>query len=75
MEGMDGIEFIESISKEPFEPTMVIMTAHGTISSAVESIKKGAFDYLTKPLDRDTLLLTVKRAVERTSLCSITFIL
>jgi DNA-binding NtrC family response regulator len=68
MEGIDGIEFIESIPKEPFEPTMVIMTAHGTISSAVEAIKKGAFDYLTKPLDKDTLLLTVKRAVERTSL-------
>ncbi|MDH5769175.1 MAG: response regulator, partial [Nitrospirota bacterium] len=68
MEGMDGIEFIELIPKETYEPTMVIITAHGTISSAVEAIKKGAFDYLTKPLDRDTLLLTVKRAVERTSL-------
>jgi len=68
MEGIDGIEFIESIPKETYEPTMVIMTAHGTISSAVEAIKKGAFDYLTKPLDRDTLLLTVKRAIERTSL-------
>ncbi|MEW6214979.1 MAG: sigma-54 dependent transcriptional regulator [Nitrospirota bacterium] len=68
MEGMDGIEFIESIPMEPFEPSVVIMTAYGTISSAVEAIKKGAFDYLTKPLDKDTLLLTVKRAVERSTL-------
>jgi len=68
MEGMDGIEFIESLSKELFEPSVIIMTAYGTISSAVEAIKKGAFDYLTKPLDKDALLITVKRAVERAEL-------
>jgi DNA-binding NtrC family response regulator len=68
MEDMEGIEFIELIPRAPFEPSMIIMTAYGTISSAVEAMKKGAFDYLTKPLDKDTLLLTVKRAVERTSL-------
>ncbi|MEW6162712.1 MAG: sigma-54 dependent transcriptional regulator [Nitrospirota bacterium] len=68
MEGIDGIEFIESIPKGPFEPSMIIMTAYGTIPSAVEAMKKGAFDYLTKPLDKDTLLLTVKRAAERAAL-------
>ncbi|MEW6109528.1 MAG: sigma-54 dependent transcriptional regulator [Nitrospirota bacterium] len=68
MEGMDGIELLESIPKEPFTPTMIIMTAHGTISSAVEAIKKGAFDYLTKPLNKDSLLMTVRRAVERSGL-------
>jgi DNA-binding NtrC family response regulator len=68
MEDMEGIEFIESIPRETFEPSMIIMTAFGTISSAVEAMKKGAFDYLTKPLNKDTLLLTVKRAAERTSL-------
>jgi DNA-binding NtrC family response regulator len=68
LEGMDGVEFIESLPKEPFEPLAIIMTAYGTISSAVEAIKKGAFDYLTKPLDKDILLITVKRAVERTEL-------
>jgi DNA-binding NtrC family response regulator len=68
MERMDGIEFIGSIPREPFEPSVVIMTAYGTISSAVEAIKKGAFDYLTKPLDKDILLITVKRAVERIEL-------
>ncbi|MEK6529028.1 MAG: response regulator, partial [Nitrospirota bacterium] len=68
MEGMDGIELLENILREPFEPSMIIMTAHGTIASAVEAVKKGAFDYLTKPLDKDTLLLTVRRASERASL-------
>jgi DNA-binding NtrC family response regulator len=44
------------------------MTAFGTISSAVDAIKKGAFDYLSKPLDEDVLLITVRRAVEKASL-------
>lgn len=68
MEGMDGIELLESIPKEPFEPSVIIITAHGTISSAVTAVKKGAFDYLTKPLDKDSLLLTVRRGVERANL-------
>lgn len=68
MEGMDGIELLEAVPREPFEPSMIIMTAHGTISSAVEAVKKGAFDYLTKPLEKESLLLTLRRAVERASL-------
>jgi len=68
MDGMDGIELIESLPNEPFEPTAIVMTAYGTISSAVEAIKKGAFDYLTKPLDKEVLLITIKRAVERVDL-------
>jgi DNA-binding NtrC family response regulator len=68
MEGMDGIELIEAVPREPFEPSMIIMTAHGTISSAVEAMRKGAFDYLTKPLDKDSLILTVRRATERSEL-------
>ncbi len=68
MEGMDGIEFIESLSKEAFEPPVIVMTAYGTISSAVEAIKKGASDYLTKPLDKDVLLITIQRTLEKTKL-------
>ncbi len=68
MNGMGGIELIESVPLDFFTPTMLIMTAHGTITSAVEAIKKGAFDYLTKPLNKDSLLLTVQRAVERSEL-------
>ncbi len=68
MEGMDGIEFMEAVPKEPFQPSVIIITAHGTISSAVEAVKKGAFDYLTKPLDKDTIFLTVRRGLERINL-------
>jgi DNA-binding NtrC family response regulator len=68
MEGMDGIELLDAIPRKPFEPSIIIITAHGTISSAVEAVKKGAFDYLAKPLNKDTLLLNVRRAVERATL-------
>jgi len=68
MKGMDGIEFIESMPEEPKRPPVIVMTAFGTISSAVDAIKKGAFDYLTKPLDEDLLLITVRRAAEKAEL-------
>jgi DNA-binding NtrC family response regulator len=70
MEGMDGIELLDSVQNGSVapHPTMIIMTAHGTISSAVEAMKKGAFDYLTKPLSKDSMLITVGRAVERSGL-------
>lgn len=68
MKGMDGIEFMEAVPQEPFKPSVIIITAHGTISSAVEAVRKGAFDYLTKPIEKNSLLLTVRRAVERASL-------
>ena len=68
MEGMDGIELLDAIQKDSPPPTTIIVTAHGTISSAVEAMKKGAFDYLTKPLNKDSLLMTVRRAVERAEL-------
>lgn len=68
MGGMDGIELLESVQKDFVTSTMIIVTAHGTISSAVEAMKKGAFDYLTKPLNKDSMLMTVRRAVERTEL-------
>lgn len=68
MEGIDGIEFIESLPEKPFKPPTIVMTAYGTISSAVNAIKKGAFDYLTKPLDKDLLLITIKRAAEKAEL-------
>jgi DNA-binding NtrC family response regulator len=68
MPGMDGIELLERLPEEPFKPSIIIMTAHGTIASAVEAVKKGAFEYLTKPLQKDPLLLTVRRAAERARL-------
>ena len=68
MNGMDGIELMEAIMREIAGPSIIIMTAHGTINSAVEALKKGAADYLTKPLEKDSLLLTVRRAADRAAL-------
>lgn len=68
MPGMDGIELLKKIIQEKNPISVVLMTAHGTISSAVDAMKFGAFDYLTKPLERDELLVVVKRAVEKVNL-------
>jgi DNA-binding NtrC family response regulator len=68
MKGMSGLELLGSISKEQIRTSVIIMTAFGTIPSAVEAIKKGAVDYLTKPLDKNLLLITVKNAIERWNL-------
>jgi len=70
MPDLSGIALLEQILREQPGACVVLMTAHGTIDSAVEAMRKGAFDYLTKPLDREVLLLAVSRAVERTRLVS-----
>ncbi len=50
------------------EPPVIVMTAHGTISIAVEAMKHGAYDFLTKPLDKDHLNIVIRKALERESL-------
>jgi two-component system, NtrC family, response regulator PilR len=65
MQGMSGMELMERVLEENSSQCVVMMTAHGTIDSAVEAMKKGAFDYLEKPLERDDLILTLQRAFER----------
>jgi DNA-binding NtrC family response regulator len=64
MQGMSGMELMERVLSESPKQCVVMMTAHGTIDSAVEAMKKGAFDYLEKPLERDDLILTLQRAFE-----------
>lgn len=64
----NGIDILTDLPHEPFMPSVIVITAFGTISSAVDAIKKGAFDYLTKPVDKEILLLTVKKAQERANL-------
>ena len=61
----NGMEILNEISDKAIFPAVIVITAFGTISSAVEAIKKGAFDYLTKPIDKEILLLTIKKAEER----------
>lgn len=70
MPGMDGHELLSNIQKERPSVSVVMITAHGTIDSAVEAIRHGAFDYLTKPLDREKLLIVAKKAVEKARLMS-----
>jgi DNA-binding NtrC family response regulator len=70
MPDVSGIALLEQILRVQPGACVVLMTAHGTIDSAVEAMRKGAFDYLTKPLDREVLLLVVSRAVERIRLVS-----
>ncbi len=68
MPGLDGIGLMEKAEALLPEATFVVMTAFGTIESAVEAIKKGAYNYLTKPLDFGVLAVVVERAVERARL-------
>jgi len=68
MQGMSGMELMEKILGENNRQCVVMMTAHGTVDSAVEAMKMGAFDYLEKPLEREDLLLTVQRAFEHINL-------
>ncbi len=64
MPGMDGIRLLEALSSLQRPPLVVILTGYGTISKAVEAMKKKAFDYMTKPIDMERLLLMVKNALE-----------
>jgi DNA-binding NtrC family response regulator len=68
MPDLSGIELLSEILKLQAPPLVILMTAHGTIDSAVDAMRKGAFDYLTKPLEKDELLLVLRRAMERTHL-------
>ena len=59
-----GLDVLGHVMRESPDVPVVIITGFGTVKSAVEAIKKGAFDYISKPLDNDELKITVKRALE-----------
>jgi DNA-binding NtrC family response regulator len=63
---MEGTRIMEQlITSGSHTHEFIIFTAHGTIESAVSAIKRGAFDYITKPVDREKLIMTTQRACER----------
>jgi DNA-binding NtrC family response regulator len=64
MPGMGGMEFLEVVRRDRISMGVVIMTAFGTVETAVEAMKKGAYDYLTKPFDTDELILILTRLQE-----------
>ena len=68
MPGLDGIAFMEKAKSASPGAVFVVMTAFGTISSAVEAVKKGAENYLTKPLDFEALAAVIDRAMEKARL-------
>src|SRR6266545_1068487 len=68
MLGMDGLAILRTLLKIHSKLDCIMMTAYGTIRSAVEAMKSGAFDYLAKPFDNDELLLIINRALEMRSL-------
>ena len=75
MPGMDGMEVLEKITSEGLESAVVMISGHGDIDTAVECIKKGAFDFIQKPLDLNRILITVKNATDKTKLVAQTRIL
>lgn len=67
MPGMDGIQVLKQIKKVSRETPVIIITAYGKVQSAVEAIRLGAYDYISKPCVQDEIVLTVQRAIrERT---------
>jgi DNA-binding NtrC family response regulator len=63
-----GLELLGRIAQEEIQTTVIVITAFGTVETAVEAMKMGAYDYVTKPLDFDALVLVVHRAMERQNL-------
>lgn len=68
MPELDGIELLRRIAEDEIQTTVIMITAFGSIETAVEAMRLGAYDYITKPIDYDALLLAVHRAMERQNL-------
>src|SRR5580765_4293021 len=69
MHGMDGLSLLRKVKAEQPEVEVIVLTAHGTVDTAVEAMKLGAFEYLQKPLSGpDELRLVAARAIERRGL-------
>lgn len=65
MTGMDGIELLQHLLAYDSSIIVILLTAHGSIESAKEALRRGAFDYLEKPYDKAALLATINRALDR----------
>jgi DNA-binding NtrC family response regulator len=68
MPEMDGMELLEAAKRLDKQVVVVVITGHGTIESAVEAIKKGAYDFISKPFKMEELEIIVNRALERHAL-------
>lgn len=70
MPNMDGIEVLDRFAAEGVDAAVVMISGHGDIDTAVECIKKGAFDFIQKPLDLNRILITIKNATDKVTLIS-----
>lgn len=68
MPNMEGTEVLEKLKADGVESAIIMISGHGDIDTAVECIKKGAFDFIQKPLDLNRILITIKNATERTKI-------
>lgn len=75
MQEMDGIEVLGKLMEDPQDVPVIMISGHGDIETAVDAIKKGAFDFLEKPLDLNRLLITIRNALERSDLITETKVL
>ena len=75
MPKMDGIEFLEKAKELNPDLPIIMISGHGTIETAVEAVKKGAYDYISKPPDLNRLLITIRNAMDKTSLVAETKVL
>jgi len=66
--GMDGLELLSELKKKPYSPEIIMISGHGTVQTAVEATKRGAFDFLEKPLHRDRVLLSIRNATSQNKL-------
>jgi two-component system, NtrC family, nitrogen regulation response regulator NtrX len=75
MPKLDGIEFLDKAREANPDVPIIMISGHGTIETAVEAVKKGAFDYISKPPDLNRLLITLRNAIDKTSLVTETKVL
>lgn len=68
MPRMDGMEVLDKIKEKGIDAPVVMMTGHGTVETAVEALKKGAYDFIQKPLDLNRILVTVRNASDQKAL-------
>jgi two-component system nitrogen regulation response regulator NtrX len=68
MPKLDGIEFLQKVIESNSEVPVIMISGHGNIETAVDAVKKGAFDYIAKPPDLNRLLITIRNAMDKTVL-------
>lgn len=63
--GRDGLDVLAELKKKPYSPEIIMISGHGTVQSAVEATKLGAFDFLEKPLHRERVLISIRNALSQ----------